>query len=92
MMQAYMAYTGELRAAEAMVAGDPLQPSSTATLVRVRDGQRQTEDASFNNGGDQLGGYYMVECDNLDQAIEWAAKIPGAQSGTIEVRPVLTFG
>ena len=74
------------------MAGDPLQPSSTATLVRVRDDQRQTEDASFNNGGEQLGGYYMVECDNLDQAIEWAAKIPGAQSGTIEVRPVLTFG
>jgi len=71
--------------------GEPLQPTSTATTVRVRDGETVTTDGPFAETKEQLGGFYMFECKNLDQAIEWAAKIPGAKTGSIEIRPVWEF-
>ena len=63
----------------------------TATTVKVRNGERLVTDGPFAETKEQLGGFYLLECKDLDEAIEWAAKIPGAQNGTIEVRPVMSF-
>jgi hypothetical protein len=71
--------------------GNALQPTGTATSVRVRDGKRMTTDGPFAETKEQLGGYYLVDAPDLDAAIEMAAKIPGARFGTIEVRPIMTF-
>ncbi len=89
-MAGYMAFGQE--AGDRILAGEPLEPTSTATSVQVRDGEIITTDGPFAETKEQLGGFYILECDNLDQAIEWAAKIPHAASGTIEVRPVPDFG
>jgi len=69
-------------------AGAPLQPSSVSTTVKVRDGKTLTTDGPFMETKEALAGYYQVECRDLDEALELAAKIPVAQTGTIEVRPV----
>ena len=90
-MQEYFGYTQALKEAGAFVAGDALQSVSTATSVRVRDGERMVTDGPFAETKEQLGGYYLVEAENLDAAIEWASKIPSARMGTIEVRPLMTF-
>jgi hypothetical protein len=74
-----------------MRAGDALQASPTATQVRVREGKTLTTDGPFVETKEQLGGFYMVECDNLDQAIEAASRIPAARGGVIEVRPIAEF-
>jgi hypothetical protein len=87
---AYGDYTKEVDDKGILVAGDGLEPSSTATTVRVRDGERSVTDGPFAESKEQLAGYYVLDCKDLDDAIEWAAKIPGAQSGAIEVRPVLS--
>jgi hypothetical protein len=71
------------------VAGAPLRPTATATTVRVREGKRLVTDGPFAETREQLGGYYLVEAKDLDEAIAIAARIPGARSGSIEVRPVL---
>ena len=89
--QAYMKFTEELQASGKMVGGEALEPTSTATTVRVRDSKTVTTDGPFAETKEQLGGFYIVEADNLDEAIEWAAKIPGAAYGSIEVRPVMVF-
>jgi hypothetical protein len=73
-------------------AGDGLQPTSTATTVRVRDGKILTTDGPFAETREQLGGYYLVEAKDLDEAIGIAARIPSAKVGTIEVRPVVEMG
>ena len=85
----YGTFTNELREAGALVTADQLQPSATATLVQVRDGETLTTDGPFAETKEQLGGYYLIEAESLDEAIEWAAKIPSARGGTIEVRPVV---
>jgi hypothetical protein len=87
----YGEYTKGLRESGAFVAGDPLQPISAATSVRVRDGQQLVTDGPFAETKEQLGGYYLVEAESLDEAIEHASKIPSARYGTIEVRPILTM-
>ena len=89
--QAYGAFTEELRQSGSMVAGDALQPTQTATTVRVQDGETLTTDGPFAETKEQLGGYYLIEADSLDEAIEWAAKVPGARHGSVEVRPVMVF-
>ncbi len=71
------------------LAASPLQPVATATSVRVREGKRLVTDGPFAETREQLGGYFLIEADNLDQAIEVAGKIPGARKGTVEVRPIL---
>jgi hypothetical protein len=86
---AYFAYTNDLRASGAFVDGNPLQGTSSATSVQVRGGEQVVTDGPFAETKEQLGGYYLVETDTLDEALQWAAKIPGAHYGTIEVRPVL---
>jgi hypothetical protein len=88
MFQEYRSLTGELIKSGHMRAGDALQPSSTATTVRVRDGKVLSTDGPFAETKEQLGGYYLVEAKDLDEAIKMAARIPGARNGSIEVRPV----
>ena len=92
MRTAYTAFTDEIEAAGVLRGGDGLQPSSTATTVRVRDGQPLYTDGPFAETREQLGGYYLLECGDLDEALGWAAKIPGAAWGAVEVRPVLDYG
>jgi hypothetical protein len=90
-MQAYGAFTQELQQSGAMVAGDALQPTQTATTVRVQNDETLTTDGPFAETKEQLGGYYLIEAESLDDAIEWAAKIPAAREGSVEVRPVMVF-
>lgn len=71
------------------VAASPLQPTATATTVRVRDGKRLITDGPFAETREQLGGFFMVEAKDLDEAIAMAARIPGARFGSIEVRPIV---
>jgi hypothetical protein len=87
---AYGTFTAELQASGKMVAGDALQAIDTATAVRVRDGEMLTTDGPFAETKEVLGGYYLIDVETLDEALEWAARIPGAAYGTIEVRPVVT--
>ena len=88
----YFAYTNELRASGGYIDGNPLQPTPTATSVRVRDGEQVVTDGPFAETKEQLGGYYIIEAESVDDALSWAAKIPGARYGTIEVRPVMPVG
>jgi len=90
-MAAYEQFTREVSEAGAMQGGEALQRSSTATTVRVRDGERLLTDGPFAETREQLGGFYLLDCRDLDEALAWAAKIPGAQTGAIEVRPVMEF-
>lgn len=78
-------------AAKAIKGGHALQPTSTATTVRVRDGKPLTTDGPFAETKEQLGGLYVVEAANLDEAMTLAAKIPAARYGSIEVRPIMKF-
>ena len=89
MMGAYREFGRE--AADVIVAGDALHPVSTATTVRVRDGEPLLTDGPFAETREQLGGYYVVDVADIDEAIRWAAKIPGASTGCVEVRPVMDY-
>jgi hypothetical protein len=90
-MQAYGAYSQELAASGAMLAGDPLHGNETATTVRVRNGETLTSDGPFAETKEHLAGYYVVDVADLDAAIAWAAKIPSALHSAIEVRPIMDF-
>lgn len=90
-LQQYLAFSRRAREAGVMLGGDELQPATTATTVRVREGKTLLSDGPFAETKEQLGGYYMLDCPNLDEALEWAAQIPGAQRGSIEVRPLVEF-
>jgi hypothetical protein len=87
-MAAYMAYTEALKKAGALVGSNRLQPIGTATTVKVANGKQQVLDGPYADSKEQLGGYYLIEAPDLDAAIAWAARCPGAGHGTIEVRPV----
>jgi hypothetical protein len=88
-MGEYRAYTEALAQSGALVSANQLQPTSSATSVRVRDGETLTTDGPFAETKEQLGGYYLIDVESLDEALEWAARIPSARLGTIEVRPVV---
>ena len=90
-MNAYNAYTAEMHSAGVMEGGEALHPTKSATTVRVRGGKRMTTDGPFAETKEALGGYYLIKAKDLDEAIEWAAKCPGAQVGSIEVRPIMEF-
>ena len=90
-MAAYNAFSDSIRSSGAYLAGEALQPTDTATTVRVRDGQTLTTDGPFAETKEALGGFYMVEAADLDEAIEIAARIPGARNGSVEVRPIVDF-
>lgn len=85
---AYMAYTEALKKAGAWVGSNRLQPVSAATTVRVADGKSQVLDGPYIESKEQLGGYYLIDVPDLDSALSWAARCPGATHGTVEVRPV----
>lgn len=90
-MDAYESFTQHLRERQANLGGEALEPTSTATTVRVRDGQLQTTDGPYVETKEALGGFYLVEAKDLDEAIDFASRIPGAANGAIEVRPVMEF-
>lgn len=85
---AYGAYSEALAQAGAMVSGEPLEPTYKGALLRTENGRLVVQDGPFTDTKEQLGGYYIIEADNLDAALDWAAKCPGANYGTVEVRPV----
>jgi hypothetical protein len=87
---AYRAYSAALREAGATLGGNPLQPSSTAHTIRVRDGGTQVLDGPYAETKEQLGGYYLLEVEDMQAALRWAARCPGAAHGVVEVRPVMT--
>jgi hypothetical protein len=91
MGEEYGAFTQSIIQSGNFKAGDGLQPTSTATTVRVRDGKTLTTDGPFAETREQLGGYYLVEAKDLDAALAIAARIPGAKVGSIEVRPILVY-
>jgi hypothetical protein len=91
MMTAYDEYNKMLDSKGARIAGEALHPPATATTVRVRDGKTVTTDGPFAETKEQLGGYYVVEAKDLDEAIEFAAQIPNARDGSIEIRPIMVF-
>lgn len=84
----YGAFTQSIKAAGQLRGGDALQPTSKATTVRVREGKQLVTDGPFAETREQLGGYYLVEAADLDEAIALAARIPGARTGSIEIRPI----
>jgi hypothetical protein len=90
--QEYMAFTKDIVDRGIYQSGEALQPTPTATTVQVRDGERLTTDGPFAETKEQLGGYYVVEAKDLDEAIEIAARIPDVRRGSIEVRPVMDTG
>ena len=85
----YGRFTDDLREQGKLVSADELQPTATATSVRVRDEETLVTDGPFADTKEVLGGYYLIEAESLDEAIEWAARIPSARDGVIEVRPVV---
>ena len=91
MMAEYREFTDSIQKSGNMKAGDALQPTSTATCVRIRNGKTLTTDGPFAETKEQLGGYYLIEAKDLDEATKIAARVPSAKSGTIEVRPVRVF-
>ncbi|MFI5036007.1 MAG: YciI family protein [Acidimicrobiales bacterium] len=89
MMAAYDAFGNEQGAKGVLRGGERLRPTSDATTVRVRDGQLTTSDGPYAETKEQVGGYFLIECDNLDEAISVAAAVPAAHhGGTVEVRPI----
>ena len=89
MMQGYADANKAFAAAGVMRGGEALQHTSTATSLRIRDGKVETMDGPFAETKERLGGYYLLDCKDLDQALEMAALIPTAKYGTIEIRPVM---
>ena len=89
LMPAYGAFTQEVMSSGIMRGADRLHPTGSATSVRVRDGNPITTDGPFAETKEQLGGFYILECKDLDDALAYAAKIPSARFGTIEVRPIM---
>lgn len=85
---AHGAYAEEMAAAGVMQGGAELQPVSTATSVRFEGGRPRTTDGPFAETREQLGGYYVIDVEDLDQAIHWAQKMPGMTEGTVEIRPL----
>jgi hypothetical protein len=89
---AYSAFTADIRARGLFEAGEALRPTTTATTVRVKDSETVTTDGPFAETKEALGGFYLINARDLDEAIETAAKIPAAKHGSIEVRPIFEFG
>jgi len=87
----YFAFTDNYTKSGHVLGSNALQPTHTATTVRVRNGKVSTTDGPFAETREQLGGYYLVEAKDLNEAIQIASKIPGARTGSIEVRPIMEF-
>src|SRR5439155_24479970 len=91
-MRDYTAYTAALLRGSLFIAGEALHPTSTATTVQIKDSVLITTDGPFAETKEALGGFYLVEARDLDEAIELAGRIPAAKHGSIEVRPIWEFG
>lgn len=91
MMVEYGAFTQSIKKTGQYVAGDALQPTPTATTVRVRNGKVSTTDGPFAETKEQLGGYYLIDAKDLNDAIQVASRIPSVREGSIEVRPVMEY-
>jgi hypothetical protein len=91
MMGEYFAFTEGIKQSGHYVGGEALQPTQTATAVRVRNGKISTTDGPFAETKEQLGGYYLIKAKDLNDAIQVAAKIPSARNGTVEIRPIQEF-
>src|SRR6476661_3951524 len=91
MHEAYRKFTEDIAESGVLRAGDALEPVAMATTVRVRNGEVVVTDGPFAETKEQLGGYYLIECADLDAAIEIAARVPGAVAGSIEIRPVSSY-
>jgi hypothetical protein len=87
----WLAYTQALRDANALVSDNALQPVETATTVRVRSGETMLADGPFAETDEVLSGYYVIDVADLDAALGWAARIPSAPRGSVEVRPIMVF-
>ena len=85
----YMAYTVTLKKSGKMLSCEPLNPTATATTIRVRNGKTVPTDGPFADTKEQLGGIYVVDVKDLNEAIAWASKIPDAQTGSVEIRPLM---
>ena len=92
MLGEFQSATAAMAEAGILVDSSPLQPPQTATTVRVRDGETQLSDGPFAEIKEQLGGYYILDCEDLDAALRYAAMIPSAKYGSVEVRPVMVMG
>ena len=91
-MKVWDEFTRQTTEAKALIAGEGLQPSATATTVKVGEGSdRMVTDGPFAETKEQLGGFYLLECADLDEALEWAKKLPLSAGGSIEVRPVMDY-
>ena len=91
MLAEYEAYDRAVQEAGVFVSGEGLQPTATARTVRMRDGAPLHTDGPFAETREQLGGYYLLDCADIEEAIRWAERIPGAASGCVEVRPVIDY-
>jgi hypothetical protein len=91
MMAAYEEYDRRTREAGVLVASEGLQPTSTATTMRIVGGERVLTDGPFAETKEQLGGFYVLDCKDLDAALDWAEKCPALQGGSIEIRPVIDY-
>jgi hypothetical protein len=89
---AYGAYTEALKKAGALVGASRLRPTSSASTVRIANGKSQVLDGPYADSKEQLGGYYLIEAPDLDAALSWAARCPGASHGVVEVRPIWAMG
>ena len=90
-MGEYFAFTDDIKKSGHYIGGEALQPVATATTVRIRNGKLSTTDGPFAETKEQLGGYYLINARDLNEAIQIAAKIPSSKTGTVEVRPVVEF-
>jgi hypothetical protein len=90
-MNEYFAFTNDIQASGKLLGGEALQPTTTATTVKVRNGKVSTTDGPFVETKEQLGGFYLIEANDLNEAIQIAARIPSARFGGVEVRPVMDF-
>ena len=88
----YFGFSDEIKRSGHHLGGEPLQPTATATTVRVRNGKISTTDGPFAETKEQLGGFYMIEAKDLNEAVQIAARIPGARFGSVEVRPIMEVG
>jgi hypothetical protein len=84
-------YTDQLTAAGALVSGEGLQASATSKTLRIENGERIVTDGPFAETKEQLGGFYVIECESFDDALEWASKVPSAEQGPTEIRPVIAY-
>jgi hypothetical protein len=90
-MGEYFAFTDAIRKSGHYLGGEALQPVGTATTIRIRNGKMSTTDGPFAETKEQLGGFYLIEAKDLDDAIEVASRIPSARYGSIELRPIMVF-